>query len=445
MRVKSLALCVLLLVPSLVAAQAGCGATTGGAAAYDQSQCGNVAGNFPAVGSAISSCGSYTGTFTLSQDISSGAGSVCLTVGTGSTLNLGGHTVTGLIQLGDPASGTHVYNGTVHCSATTNSSACVYGNLSGPMSAPLAVDHMTLLNQNTASGSNGQTLFLDWNPSSVSAAAPQVQFSYITSSAPAIPDSSRTGNIWINGHSNWTADIHNVDLTCGPQSNACQGVTLWAGRAHIYNSRITMSNVSLPQDGRGFICDGDSDYCEANNNYIDSQNNRAFRLRQYTTSGVAGPLTWHDNLIDNIHDNITRAAIHLCDPDNTGDTLNANNATFSNNTLVIGSGGAGVWAINCGSPGPVIKDNTVKCMGSGNCGTIAHPTADYGVATFLTVYDNTLDSGTAGPQSSSNTTVNYCNTGTCSPNGGACSLISPCPALTGTGPNPPTNLAAAVK
>jgi len=406
----------------------GCGATTGGAAPYDQSQCGNVGGNFPAVGGTISACGSYTGIYTLSQDINSSASSVCLTVGTGSTINLGGHTVTGLIQLGDPASGTHVYNGTVHCSSTDDSSACIYGNLSGPMSAPLVVDHVTLLNTNTASGTNGQTLFLDWNPSSVSAAAPQVQFSYITSSAPAVPDSSRTGNIWINGHANWTADIHNVDLSCGPQSNACQGITLWAGNAHIYNSRITMSNVSLPQDGRGFICDGDSNYCEANNNYIDSQNNRAFRLREYNTGGDPGPLIWHDNLIDNIQNNITRAAIHLCDPDDTANTINANNAMFYNNTLNIGSGGTGVWAINCGSPGPVFKDNTIHCLGSGNCGTIAAPTADYGVATYLTVYDNTLDPGIAGPQSAPNTTVNYCNTGTCSPNGGACDLISPCPA-----------------
>jgi len=414
--------------PSLLTVTAptsvGCGATALGASQYDQSQCGNVGGTFPAVGSAITSCGSFTGTGTLTQDISAGPTAVCLNIGGGSTVNLGGHTVTGSVAIIGNPSNTHIYNGTITCATPDY---CLQAIASDNVTGQLHYDHLTVTATETDTG--GQAIYIDWSATSSSiGSTPSVLIEYVTVQAPPVPTSSRTGNIWVSGAVMQTV-IHNTDLTCPPQANACQGVTIWNNTsASLYNSRITLSDTtSLGQDSRGIICDGDTGSCQFHNNYIYAANNRAFRLRTYSLIPVA-PMSWHDNLIDDVVSTSTGGSVHLGDPDTSQNAPSPiSNLTLLHNTFVIGGGGTAIFAGDTAALGPVARDNVVKCKPGNDCGSLARASQNFGSG-WLTIYNNTLDEGIGPINAMGGTTVQYCNTGGCPSNGGTCTLISPCPA-----------------
>jgi uncharacterized protein (DUF58 family) len=411
----------------------GCGATTGGAQQYDQSTCGNARASFSPVGTNISACQTLSAStsYTLIADVGSGQDILCFSVSHDTVLNLNGHTVTGYIQASGSQSGVHIYNGAVSCA--TVSAGCVHLGAGDTINNPVILEYLTATGTSTTGG--GFTILIDHGGAASNLGPnPTDILRHLTVQAPPNPSSPRTDNIRLVG-SNVISDIHDNLLTCPPNANACQGLETWNGIAHeVYNNKIVLADSTLlPQDGRGWDCDGSTlttnRSCNGHHNYISVVNNRGFRWRELSGSDALVPgngFNFHDNLLDNIR-NTTEGAIHTCDPDSG--MSNASNVSFYSSTFIVGANGTVLFTRNCDSTGgAVLRNNTVKCASGGCSGsqlaTVSAPVAG-GSASHGTFKNNTLDAGIGGISVSSLVSVaSYCNTGTCG-GAGICFLIPP--------------------
>jgi hypothetical protein len=148
----------------------------------------------------------------------------------------------------------------------------------------------------------------------------------------------------------------------------------------------------VAESSRALLCDGLAASCEFANNFIDTGNNRALRYRAFAEAGQPGPVSWHDNRLDNIAHS-TIAAVHLCDPDTGGN--NANGLDIYANTFVLGPEATAVMVRGCLAPGPAVRGNTFECAVDGCVGAQLASLRFSDVGTHLTLGDNHVDPGIA--------------------------------------------------
>jgi hypothetical protein len=419
--IRPILFCSMLLIlahPSR--AQAGCGATSGGASQYDQSACGNVA-PFPAPvnGTPVSSCETLTpGTYTLTQNLTTDPTAICLTFQGTVVLDFAGYTITGRIMAYevDP-SGMHLYSsaagGGLTCSddsLTHPGCVYIYGD-AHPISAPLEIDHLSLNNSDSSSMNSARNLVIEWGPtSSTLGRGFGVKIHNVTGTSATGPSSIRIGVIWIEGALN--VELRNNKLTCQSTANACTSVTLWQiNDAKIHdNLFINQASNVTGDSARAVICDGGTQGCEGYNNYFDVQDGRAWRLRGVNSSYDV--VAFHDNLIDHINRGSNPdyvAAIHVCD---NATPENGSSYVFQDNTLNIESG-TGLMSRDC-TGYPKFQNNTINCQGicSGELARIRTPVLSGDVSTFQLTNNQPVNL-TSNPQvyAEIGANENVCNTG----------------------------------
>jgi hypothetical protein len=395
--------CVLLLAARLsFALPAGCGTGT------DQSTCGNVGGSFSTVGQTpLSACNLSlgAGSYYLTQDVTAtpystntAAQSACFSLaGTGITLNLNGHTVTGGIYANSTAQDAEIYNGSVthdigydqQIAAGMYSYAGIYfTGLGCPASSPLRLHHLTV----TSGVDADFNLFVSSGPpASQCSVNPTVQIYNITSTAPANTTSSRTANFYLLGSSAGydPFEVYYNNLTCPATSSSCQGIALYnIANSLVHNNYINLvANTLLPESsypnnsfGRGIILDGGeavsgtytsplnvigSAGAQAYNNTVIANNNRCFRTRNSINT------TWNNNQCLSVLDpsNSTNAhCFHIGDPDNGDNDLQG--LTVTNNQCDLGPGRSGIYFLRAWSStnGILFSGNTYTCNAGGCTG-----------------------------------------------------------------------------
>ena len=456
-RILQLIFLLMLFAAGAHAQTIGCGATPGGAAQYDQSQCGNVAPfpAAPATPTAISACGtiSAAGTYQLTTNLSTTATAICLTFQNGPiVLDFAGHTIQGRIMAnGLNSNGTHVYSsaagGGLTCSDSSASNpGCIFWeNGSDPITTVLTpvvtameFDHLTLTNTDSSSANSARTLQIGWTPSSNSNSPdlhyPALRVHNITSTSATGINSNRIANIWIDGNGVLDIDYSYNFTTCLATASACQGgVSFWRKSIVVHNNRMVNQLTSgiTTDTARGFICDGTlvtqpGDSCQIYNNYVDAEDGRAFRFRNVTVAN--GPAYIHDNLIDNIRvgtSGFSVGALHICDPDSGSN--DGSQYLIWWNTLNINDGN-GLFTRGC-SGNPVFQNNRINKIGLGT-GTLAAIRAPIaGSSTTFTLKNNIPITLTSSPNTSvdAGASLSQCNTGTTGGAGTITTLSCPGP------------------
>ena len=446
-----------LLLPLSLRATAGCGAFT------DNSLCGFYGGSDPYEGgslpthTSISACDTnltMNGTYyLLTGDVSAGTGNRCLGWNGNSgglTLDLGGHTVTGMIgqDWGGTSTGITVLNGVVDCNAGDSCVGLVHTAVSG---AQTRVHHITTHQANESSGS----IFLEHDDSTpYTAGGSGMGTAYrIDHVTPVPPVGTGVGNRWsgITFSGKTSVEIDNTYSACsGGTLNACQAIGMWVvnyGYAH--NNYVPLATYTGSSDSaRGVMCDGGAGVlgtCDVTNNYIIANNNRAIRYRSFPTgcSGGFGPQgTTYGNVTGNEIESITLggrlAAIHIGEADCWVMPTSIN---VKNNTCELGTGGNCV--VSSGATGINADGNTVTCVGGSCSGSgyfflvdiLNNTTVN---ASSATVKNTTLPGGmgnavgicgTAGTPTCSDTahtqaaTAVTCNTGTVAVGTGATNTV----------------------
>ena len=418
---------VLFLMAHPCRAQAGCGATTGGAGQYDQSACGNVP-PFPAPPAnptPVSSCETLAaGTYQLTGNLTSAATATCLILKGAVVLDFAGFTITGrIIGSGIDMSGMHLYSsapgGGITCADSSSTTpGCIFlGNSGSPLNTPLEVDHLTLSNTDNTSANSARDLMIDWEPISSSLGrAFGVKIHNITGVSATGTSSGRIGIIWVTANANANLELNNNKLTCQSNASSCNAVSFWkANDAKVHNNLFVnqQANPIITGDtARAVVCDGGGHGCEGYNNYFDAEDGRAWRLRRMDDAYDA--VSFHDNQIDNIIKGSTGnyvAAIHVCDPDSGVD--NGAGYVFQNNTLKIANGN-GLMSRNCANF-PVFRNNTIQCLGTctGRLAYIRTPVAGATTTTFE-LDNNDVVPLTSNPQIEvqSGAVANVCKSGT---------------------------------
>lgn len=437
MRLRWLVMLVALfwLAPHAQAQTAGCGATAGGAAQYDQSQCGPVA-PFPAAagGTAVSACQSLSaGTYHLTASIGSDATATCLTLSSGPiTLDLAGFTVTGrIVGSGINPGGSHIYSsasgGTINCndSSATNPGCLVIANSGGSATNVLELDHFSITNQYNSTSGTPRNIYIDWAPSSNphSATTPILLVHNITSTAGQSTSSLRIYNFALQVHGAIAAYDNRV--TCLTNSGACQGISAsgsggpGATDVKIHDNFIEMQllNPATTGDtGRAALCDGSGDStnvlgCEIYNNYIDVHDSRAIRWREVAATDDV--VSAHDNLIDNATNGSTSIyddVVHLCDP-NSG-TDDGTGYDIYHNTFNLTAGAVLLMERNC-TGFPKFENNTIHGTSWNGIAGWAR-TLGSGPSTLEMLNNPGVTSTSRSPQSTTetNATLEICNSGT---------------------------------
>ena len=418
---------------------AGCGATAGGAAQYDQSQCGNVA-PFPAAPSRptpIKACGSYgAGKYQLSQSIGSTATATCITLTSGPVIfDFNGYVITGqMLGVNITLSGTHFYSsradGGLTCSqdSTTNSRTpgCIWLHRGETrITAATEIDHLTL--SDSAPGvASSRTLMIDGSSATASNLGTRFTFRMhnLTASSATGTIAGRIIVMQIQSAQDRVEYSYN-DTLCLAKANACQDMICYGtADCKMHNNRsqaqlLTVGTGTYAETARNFLCDGDlppagMNGCEVYNNYIVANDGRAVRLRDVNSS--ANVVSAHDNLIDSIQGGSSGnyiAAFHICDPDSGTNDGSAYN--IYSNTLNFVSGAAGNALMARGCTGfPTFQNNVINCVGGSNCGGILTSNRQGYAAGTLTIKNNAPVNLTSSPQNKveATNTTHYCNSGT---------------------------------
>lgn len=431
-----------LVISTTTGGSVGCGATSAGAAQYDQSQCGNVAPYPPAPTSptAINACGSYgAGTYQLTQDIGSTPTATCITWTAGPVvLDFNGHTVAGrMMGLNITLSGTHLFssqaNGGLTCSDESATPGCISLQRGDSTIAGVTeIDHLTLSNTDVStSTAGGRVLFTDGGTATASNLGTAFTFRMhnLTATSSTGTTSGRIVVLQIQSSQDRVEYSYN-DTLCLATANACQDMICYGVMdCKMHNNRsqsqlTTLGTGTSPEVPRNFLCDGDvgvgMNGCEIYNNYINANDGRAIRWRDVNSSH--NTVSAHDNLIDNIQNGSTGnyiAAIHVCDPDSG--TNDGSSYSIYNNTLnfVANQAGNGLMARGC-TGFPTFKNNVIEC--SANCsGVLTNNRLGYGAGTLAIMNNNPVPLS-SNPQNSveSGNTTNYCNSGSI---GGAGTMV----------------------
>jgi hypothetical protein len=354
---KCMLLLALLCAPSCIAQRI----PTGAEAFY-----GNVGDPYTTEGGKASckkmlnDCGKklIQGDYCLANDVTaaSSLSGECFAFSKGVHLDLKGHTIFGRLYSNEDAQGAHIFNGRISCQVADHGAdaGCVTINSSDApaLSEPTELHHLTI--HNSAENVVTRAIFVDWSPQSQSPRFGLRIYNTTIVSAPCPLETScnRTNDVRVQSATLSLEAFHN-DWTCSADTNACQGIELFATRnSRIHHNRLDMKEAQMPETGRAIVCDGDrvpgSDQCEVDSNYIIANNNRAIRVRSSTNVHI------HHNYIANCS-NTTSGCVHVYDqtsvPEDYGELI------IEQNTIEM-NGGTAVY-LRCGK-GALIRDNVVK-------------------------------------------------------------------------------------
>ncbi len=407
-------------------------------------------GGPPSTATAVSACGSLSPTggqyYLLTANIGSSAGANCLVINWAGnfTLDLGGHTVTGVIAVQtNSLSGTVVFHGTVTCAV---GSGCINIQGSDVPSAQARLHHLTV-NQ---SAFDGYSVYVAWQPAATGTPVPGFKVDHIDGAYPGgQPSSVRNYFLLFSGPFVGLEAAYN-NLVLPTDAAACQGIVAYeAPGSSIHNNYIVMGspmNVSSGMDTcRGILFDsegkvgvaGTGGGSSAYNNIIYAGQNRAVRVRGELNDSI------YNNTLYNCQIGGVEACIMIGDTDLPSEPTSAQ--IFGNSIELNGGAGVVVGGSNLQSAN--VYNNTVTCrLGSCSSGTyfamtqISEP--GYPVPTLgpvLTVKNNTLPAGfgnavlACGPPGNAaytcvttadTSSVTYCNTGNVVGNG---TITQQCP------------------
>ncbi len=300
------------------------------------------------------------GAYVLGQDVSGtirSSDSYCLHVfytDTPVVIDLGGHTVNGIVKVESNAPGSYeLMNGAVICNVGDRS--CLY------WSVPYGhIHHLTVENQSPTPQAN-----IDINaivPATVT--APILKLDHITSTVAATAAQfPRSRNIMDDGANGGDPTQQSVPIeafnnliTCADDASACQGVELYdAPYAYVHNNQINLPTHcgACADSARGILFDQLSNDGVAAYNRIDVEANRAVRVRATKSISI------HDNEFDNIGDLGRLAAIQVGE---TNAGIDDDFVNVFNNAFQLGAGGAGVTSASAADV--YVYANTVSCVGN---------------------------------------------------------------------------------
>ncbi len=360
----------------------GCGATAGGVET-DESTCGNVGdpyggGGAPPSQQSVSACGALStgggSNFIVTANIGSDATVNCITTsfpGALINLDLGGHTITGGVDLSTTNQHLNVVmNGTIHCTSGTLSS-CLKWNDTGN------IHHITI--QQTAAnpascGGLANIQIVGNEP--VTNPLHDLHIYNITSVIPECDGANRTANIVEQGVSGcgsntvWgttcvmtirsvSIELDHSLITCSDNASSCQGVDYFASyNPYTHNNEFIMpaSCVNNCQDSSRAIIDEVGPPGEHSFNTFVTRNNRAVRQRSGGIDQLPGSLLVHDSYFKNIQTNGREAAITIGENDvDINDTV----VDAYSNTFQLASGGQG--AVSSAAKNFTLENNTVTC------------------------------------------------------------------------------------
>jgi hypothetical protein len=378
--------------------------------------CGNVGdpyeGGSPAPDPTnVSACGTLTPTgsptqYLVTQDIGADPSAVCLSTyyPPGSfVLDLGGHTVTGQINIEtNHLSGSKISNGTVNCSITDATESCIHAYTSEVPSAQARLHHLTVYN----SATDERDIHVGWQPSSnpLTGATKALRLDHITGTVPSQPTSYRNYIISIDGGGQASFEVDHCNLTCPFDSAACQGIMFYhAPYSYAHHNLITLEEqVGTTGTPRGILFDSVGKTLpatggEAAFNEILPNANRGIRVRSNVDVNI------HDNLFRRITAAARIGAIHLGENDTTIETQN----TSIHDNIFELEDGLAVYAADVN--GVTVSNNAVQCY-LGTCGTNAR----LGKTDNLHDYAGTVDVYWKNNTTTGLTTAIFvCGTGEC--------------------------------
>lgn len=422
--------------------------------------CGNVgdpyegSGGPPANAANVSACkqlappagGAY---YLVTQNIGTDPTARCLTVyypQGNFTLDLGGHTVTGQINIRtNTLSGTVVFNGTVNCNISDATESCIYATSNQTPSVQARFHHLTVFNSATGK----RDMFIAWQPSSnpLTDATKAVRIDHITGTVPSQPTSGRDYVVSVDGGAVSSTEADHNNITCPANAAACQAISIYdSPYSYVHNNLITLQQPAYDTNhydtARGILFDSvgkpPAGKSVAAYNEIFTNGNRAIRVRAELDDTI------HDNFLHDIRMVGSLGAIHIGDGDKASD---AASATIYSNTFELNDGTA-IFLSGASNVASTIYDNTVTCF-QNNCSSsawfartdvLSTTFGDIGPNMFVENNNVSAKTGDAilvcGPPgspsyacyvSAATTSATVCNSGAAVGNGKVVNVDPPCP------------------
>ena len=332
--------------------------------------CGNVGDPYEGAGAPsgqtpISSCNTNIttgGNYVLTQNIGSDATATCLKwffPSSSVNLDLGGHTVTGQIDISNTNQGLNVIqNGIINCSM---GAGCLVWPTTGH------IHHLTITNSAGLLGVLGSIGINVVGTESVTASYLGLHIDHDTVTISATPNANRTEAIRVSGANGSNASIRSMSIeadhnnvTCSDNASACQGFELFATIGSlIHNNTFTLpSTCTLCTDtARATIFDTGG-MGEFSFNTVTTLSNRGIRTRNLSSSAAGNlPIFVHDNSFLHVTTAGRLAAVHIGENDTN---LNTTPVNVYNNNFELGPAGNGV--VVSAADNVTVRSNTVTCF-----------------------------------------------------------------------------------
>jgi hypothetical protein len=295
----------------------------------------------------------------VTANITCAGNAVAFTYGNGTQIDLGGFTVTGRITQNGNLNGASIFHGTLNCaySVADATAGCINARTDGVnVSSTMRIHHLTGTNTGSSSTIVTTWLYIEYTTATNPTMIPAIQIfnNAITMDLTSTASRNQIIRMVLSNQGPTLVEIAYNKLTCGANTQACQGVEDTNGRgtkAH-HNWLVLNTNVTA-ESARGLVCDRNAVPTwemgsEFSFNRIDANNNRAFRFRSCAQASA------HDNLIIGAATTIeATGTFHLYDQNQAATETYSQLWLYSNNfkntvsgTMFYGIAGTGVCIFN---------------------------------------------------------------------------------------------------